>query len=241
MKLPDKTLQIEGRAINVTKWEEIGGYVTDEDCADTAIYTDRKGNFYVVNMTGKSLEYCIKHLGLREVFYPRDVQLVDSVAGHKVSARRVTENAALAWYVWEFMGDTPLSRLFNECIRWHVPKVERAGKAQLRAWVAKSAAAELSRAAKANGITPPQQLELLLDDGLRREKARRAGKPHGKRGKGIIAAFTVQLELATALVEVVGKFNEAPSVETLAESRRAVSALHQAIHAPENFKLAANS
>ena len=64
----------------------------------------------------------------------------------------------------------------------------------------------------------------------RKRKARKAAQ-----------AFHEQLHMATAMVECVRKLEDAPTLENLAEACRSVSALHQAIHAPENFKLAANS
>ena len=69
-------------------------------------------------------------------------------------------------------------------------------------------------------------------------------KPKRKRSKARAAAqdaIAVQLEMATGIVEVIGTLWHKPSLETLAEACRRISALHQAIHAPENFKLAANS
>ena len=54
-------------------------------------------------------------------------------------------------------------------------------------------------------------------------------------------AFHEQLHLATALVECVRKLDADPTIKNLADACRSASAVHQAIHAPENFKLAANS
>ena len=71
--------------------------------------------------------------------------------------------------------------------------------------------------------------------------AANAKQPRKRAAKKTVPVFAVQLELATALVEVVGKFSAAPTTENLCEAYRSVSALHQAIHAPENFKLTANS
>lgn len=48
-------------------------------------------------------------------------------------------------------------------------------------------------------------------------------------------AFHEQLMMATALVEVVRKLEDAPTVENLTEACRFASALHE-IHRPENFK-----
>ena len=53
--------------------------------------------------------------------------------------------------------------------------------------------------------------------------------------------FHEQLHLSTALVECVRKLDADPTLENLAEACRSVSAVHAAIHAPENFKLAANA
>ena len=57
----------------------------------------------------------------------------------------------------------------------------------------------------------------------------------------VAEVFHEQLHLATALVECVRKLEDAPTLENLADACRSVSSLHAAIHAPENFKLAAHS
>ena len=71
--------------------------------------------------------------------------------------------------------------------------------------------------------------------------------PHGgkdkvrKKKRKPAEAFHQQLLLATALVECVRKLDADPNIENLADACRSASAVHQAIHAPENFKLAAHS
>ena len=69
---------------------------------------------------------------------------------------------------------------------------------------------------------------------------RTAPKRTKKAGKAA-AVFHEQLHLATALVECVRKLDAQPSLENLGDACRSVSQLHLAIHAPENFKLAAHS
>ena len=51
---------------------------------------------------------------------------------------------------------------------------------------------------------------------------------------------TIIASVMTALAERIRKLDAAPNIENLGDARRSVSQLHQAIHAPENFKLAAS-
>ena len=71
----------------------------------------------------------------------------------------------------------------------------------------------------------------LVATGKRKTRPRRGHEPAP-------GPYEVQLEMATALVECVRKLNDAPSIENLANACRDASAVHQAIHAPENFKKA---
>jgi hypothetical protein len=71
----------------------------------------------------------------------------------------------------------------------------------------------------------------LVARGKRRTRGRRRQAPAS-------GPFAVQLEMATAFVECVRKLDADPSIVHLADACRAASALHQAIHAPENFKTA---
>jgi hypothetical protein len=65
-------------------------------------------------------------------------------------------------------------------------------------------------------------------------KARRKGAK-----KSLAGQFHEQLHMATALVETVRKLDADPSLENLADACRAVSAVHQELHKPDNFKAAA--
>lgn len=66
-------------------------------------------------------------------------------------------------------------------------------------------------------------------------------KPRTRAQRKAARVFAVQLDLAWDALVSVRDLEADPSLETLSKSCRAVSALHQGIHAPENFKLAANS
>ena len=68
-----------------------------------------------------------------------------------------------------------------------------------------------------------------------------AKRPRKRAAKKPAPVFAVQLEMATALVECVRKLGADPTLEHLSEACRSASQLHQAIHAPENFKLAASN
>lgn len=86
--------------------------------------------------------------------------------------------------------------------------------------------AELRRAIE----SPEFEFMPLVTCGQRRTRARRPTPTPGP--------FAVQLEMATAFVECVRKLDADPSIAKLSQACRAASALHQAIHAPENFKTA---
>ena len=70
----------------------------------------------------------------------------------------------------------------------------------------------------------------LVAIGAKRPRKRTAKKP--------APVFAVQLEMATALVSAARSLAAAPDAEKLAAARRAVSALHQTLHAEATFKAA---
>lgn len=113
-------------------------------------------------------------------------------------------------------------------------KVERLTGKQALSWFVKNASwdapfqRELCRAID----NPEFEFMALMPT---RELAKRTRKAR-KRAE----VFHEQLHLATALVECVRKLDAQPTLENLAEACRSASAVHTAIHAPENFKLAAN-
>ena len=65
-----------------------------------------------------------------------------------------------------------------------------------------------------------------------------APRPRRRKKREPIGPFAVQLEMATALVEVVGKLDAAPDPATLAEARREVSKLHSTLHQDAAMKRA---
>ena len=87
--------------------------------------------------------------------------------------------------------------------------------------------AELRRALE----TPEFEFMPLVARGHRKTRSRPRPAPAP-------GPFAVQLEMATAFVECVRRLDTDPSIVHLSQACRAASALHQSIHAPENFKTA---
>jgi hypothetical protein len=65
-----------------------------------------------------------------------------------------------------------------------------------------------------------------------------AKRPKGTKKKAAGSPFAVQLEMATALVEVVHQLAADAQPQTLAEARREVTKLHQSLHTDAALKLA---
>lgn len=244
MRLPDSSLEYEGRRIAVTKLQSCGDY---EQTMRTALYRDRKGAFYIVYLNARrgirEVEAeVIRERGIcgqaEQVSYPRDLKRLDAMQQITERTIRVSDRGALLWYLREFMDAGPLKDLMGEAFAAYVPKEERAGKAQLTAWTDRATVRQLERTAKAAGVTAPEQLRLFAEEGIRQAQSGKSAAKRGKAAGGPPKAAPVQLQLATALVEVVDTLEKRPTYKALSEAQRAVSRLHQSLHSPEAFKRA---
>lgn len=236
MRFPETSLDYAGRTVPVEKLTEIGG-VPD----GVAFYRERGARrFYAVFhnyelTTEEAVRELSKRRGGAGVFMPRDKAEIDALQNAEVLTLELNERALLETYVREFSCNELIEKLLLEAVREFVPRAERAGKAPVTAWLTRRVAVLLAARAEIDGHTMQEQLALFaeqaVDSGQKRRRAvKRARQPKGE------CDSEVQLELATALVEVVVKLSTRPSVEALSHAQRTASALHRSLHAEETFR-----
>jgi hypothetical protein len=124
MLLPKKEISFRGRAIPVVRCEETGWENGDGLQVDTALYQDREKNFYVAFLVQKSIDECAKMLGRTDITFPEDNELVEPLREAKLTIRRASERAAVAWYLEQFLSDGPVKSLLSEA----AAKLQRAKK-----------------------------------------------------------------------------------------------------------------
>lgn len=239
MRFPGNEITYEGRVIAVKKLEEIGG-----DNQGTALYQDRAGKYYAyyhscrLSIWDAARRFKEIHGTDTDNIPNSNAEILRLQEWKENGVIQLNERGALEWYRTEFVNDGPIKRLFKLAIQAFVPPAECAGKTRLSAWTDRRTAAAFRAAAKSEGRLSTEQLTFLIDACAKsaRVKPRRR---KAKAGTATPGSFAVQLEMATALVECARKLDADPSIENLVATCRAASKAHQSIHAPGNFKLAA--